>query len=70
MITKAKEDVLDAAMSWFFEAQQRMKAGPLTPAEERLRVAIFMFRKTRSVSGQFSLKEALEQIDGERGKDK
>lgn len=62
MIGKAKDDVLEAALAWFAEIQRRPRDTPLSEAEERLRIAVFLYRKTRSVSGQFSLEEARAQM--------
>lgn len=48
--------VVEAALDWFMETQVKAER-VFTPAEEKLRVAVMMYRKTRSISGQLDVTE-------------
>lgn len=56
MLKKARAAIVDAALDWFVETQMRTER-VFSPVEEKLRVAVLMYRKTRSISGQIDLSE-------------
>jgi hypothetical protein len=52
MVRRAEQDVLAAAKEWALEAWDREN---LTPAEQKLKMAVFMLKKSSSLSGQYRL---------------
>ena len=53
VIRKAEQEVLDAALAWSREAPWQKRV--LTAAEQKLKIAVYMLGKTRSITGSFKL---------------
>jgi hypothetical protein len=61
MIRRARTNVVEAALEWYVELQHQPDR-VLTQAEEKLRVAVMMYRKTRSASGQLNVNDVREAL--------
>lgn len=52
----AKDEVVQAAIDWYVDSLARVKERPFSEVENKLRAAIFMYRKKCSIStGQFHI---------------
>ena len=49
IVRRAEQEVLEAAREW--DRQAQASGRPLTPVEQRLRMALFMLRKAKGLSG-------------------
>ncbi len=53
VIRKAEQEVLDAAIAWSREAPWQHRS--LSEAEQKLKIAVYLLGRTRSITGSFKL---------------
>jgi hypothetical protein len=53
VVRKAEQDVLEAATEWAREAPWQTRE--LTPAEQKLKIAVYLLGRTRKITGSFKL---------------